>query len=205
MSCPPKRKKRLPGKGREKQGGNMNVLLTRRPGIGKTTLIKKFINMTSHSKGGFYTEEIRERGQRVGFSLTTLDGRRSMLAGLKIRSPYRVGRYGVDIDSFEAIGVESIRKAISTNELIVIDEIGRMELFSKKFRYVVIQALKTGRVLATIKKGTGGFVGEIKSRKDIRVLEVNLKNREALLRQLTKIVANLANRPGQEATYEDRP
>ncbi|MBA7574028.1 hypothetical protein ES708_15830 [subsurface metagenome] len=62
----------------------MNVLLTGRPGIGKTTLIKKVIDMTSLSKGGFYTEEIREAGQRVGFSLTTLDGRKSMLAGLKI-------------------------------------------------------------------------------------------------------------------------
>lgn len=181
----------------------MNVLLTGRPGIGKTTLIKKVIDMTSLSKGGFYTEEIREAGQRVGFSLTTLDGRKSMLAGLKIRSPYRVSRYGVDIDSFEAIGAESVRKAISTKELIVIDEIGRMELFSKKFRDVVVQALKTGRVLATIKKGRGGFIGKIKSRKDIRVLEVNLENREALLSELIGIVINLVNRPDQEATCQD--
>jgi len=177
----------------------MNVLLTGRPGIGKTTLIKKVIDMTSLSKGGFYSEEIREAGQRVGFSLTTLDGKKSMLAGLKIRSPYRVGRYGVDIDSFEAIGVESIRKAISTKELIVIDEIGRMELFSNKFRDVVVQALKTGRVLATIKKGGGGFIGEIKSGKDIIVLEVNLENREALLSELIKMVADSAigGRPGR--------
>ncbi len=183
----------------------MNVLVTGRPGIGKTTLIKKLIDSTSLSKGGFYTEEIREREQRVGFSLTTLDGRKSMLAGLKVRSPYRVGRYGVDIDSFEAIGVESIRKAMVSKELIVIDEIGRMELFSRKFRDVVVQALKTGRVVATIKKGTGGFVGEIKSRKDIRVLQVNLENREALLSELIEIVTNLRNRPDQEATYENRP
>jgi len=183
----------------------MNVLLTGRPGIGKTTLIKKLIDMTSLSKGGFCTEEIREKGQRVGFSLTTLDGRTSMLAGLKIRSPYRVGRYGVDVESFEAIGVKSIKEAIASKELIVIDEIGRMELFSKKFRDVVIQALKTGRVLATIRKGRGGFVGEIKSRKDIRVLEINLKNREALLSELIEIVTNLRNRPDQEATYENRP
>lgn len=182
----------------------MNVLLTGRPGIGKTTLVKKVIDVTSLSKGGFYTEEVREQGQRVGFSLITLDGRKSILAGLKIRSPYRVGRYGVDIDSFEVIGVESIKKAMSTKELIVIDEIGRMELFSKKFRDVVLQALKTGRVLATIKKGRGYFINEIKSRKDVRVLEVNLENRETLLREVTKIVANLLNRSSQEATYQSQ-
>jgi len=194
MSCPPKRKRRLPGKGWEKQGGNMNVLLTGRPGIGKTTLIKRLIEATSLSKGGFYTEEVREQGQRVGFSLTTLDGKRSLLAHIKIKSPYRVGRYGVDIDTFEAIGVESITKAISTNEIIIIDEIGRMELFSKKFRDVVVQALKIGRVVATIRKGKGGFIDEIKSRKDARVIEVNLKNRETLLSSLAQTVIDLVNR-----------
>jgi len=136
---------------------------------------------------------VGEQGQRVGFSLTTLDGKRSLLAHIKIKSPYRVGRYGVDIDTFEAIGVESIRKAISTNELIIIDEIGRMELFSKKFREVVLQALKTGRVIATIKKGRGRFIDEIKSRKDARVLEVNLENRETLLSKFAQTVIDLVN------------
>jgi len=173
----------------------MNVLVTGRPGIGKTTLIKRLIEASSLSKGGFYTEEVREKGQRVGFSLTTLDGKRSLLAHLKTKSPYRVGRYGVDIDTFEAIGVESIRKAISTNDIIIIDEIGRMELFSRKFREVVLQALKTGRVVATIKKGRGDFIDKIKSRKDVRVLEVNLENRETLSSKLTKIVIDLGNRP----------
>jgi len=173
----------------------MNVLVTGRPGIGKTTLIKRLIEASSLSKGGFYTEEVREKGQRVGFSLTTLDGKRSLLAHLKTKSPYRVGRYGVDIDTFEAIGVESIRKAISTNDIIIIDEIGRMELFSRKFREVVLQALKTGRVVATIKKGRGDFIDKIKSRKDVRMLEVNLENRETLSSKLTKIVIDLGNRP----------
>lgn len=169
-------------------------LLTGRPGIGKTSLIKKFIEATPLSKGGFYTEEVREQGQRVGFSLTTLDGRRLLLAHIKIKSPYRVGRYGVDIDTFEAIGVESIRKAMSNNELIIIDEVGKMELFSGKFREAVLQALKTGRVLATIKKGRGYFIDEIKSRKDVRVLEVNLENRKTLSSELAKTVIDLVNR-----------
>ena len=176
---------------------SVNVLLTGRPGIGKTTLIKRLIEATPLSKGGFYTEEVREKGQRVGFSLTTLDGKKSLLAHIRIKSPYRVGRYGVDIDTFEAIGVESIIKAISDNKLIIVDEIGRMELFSKKFRDVVLQALKTGRVVATIKKGKGYFIDEIKSRKDVKVIEMNLENRETLS---SKIVTDLVNRPVQETS-----
>ena len=178
----------------------MNVLLTGRPGIGKTTLIKRLIEASSLSKGGFYTEEVREKGQRVGFSLTTLDGKKSLLAHIRIKSPYRVGRYGVDIDTFEAIGVESIIKAISDNKLIIVDEIGRMELFSKKFRDVVLQALKTGRVAATIKKGKGYFIDEIKSRKDVKVIEMNFENRETLSSRLAKIVTDLVNRPVQETS-----
>ena len=166
----------------------MNVLLTGWPGIGKTTLIKTLIEASSLSKGGFYTEEVREKGQRVGFSLITLDGKRSLMAHLNIKSSYRVGRYGVDIDTFEALGVQSVRKAISINDLIIIDEIGRMELFSREFREVVLEALKTGRVVATIKKGRGPFIDEIKSRKDVRVLEVNLENRETLSSKLAKML-----------------
>lgn len=172
----------------------MNILLTGQPRIGKTTLIKRLVEATPLSKGGFYTEEVREKGQRVGFSLTTLDGKKSVLAHVKIKSQYRVGRYGVDIDTFETIGVESITKAISTNKLIIIDEIGRMELFSRKFREVVLQALKTGRVVATIKKGGGYFIDEIKSRKDARVIEVNLENRQTLLSSLAQTVTDLVNR-----------
>ena len=173
----------------------MNVLLTGRPGIGKTTLIKRLIEATPLSKGGFYTEEVREKGQRVGFSLTTLDGKESVLAHVEIKSPYRVGRYGVDVNTFEKIGVESIRKAISDNTLIIIDEVGRMELFSRKFREVVLEALKTGRVVATIKKGRGYFIDGIKSRKDVEVIDVNLESRETLSSELTKIVTDLVNRP----------
>ena len=166
----------------------MNILLTGRPRIGKTTLIKKLIDSVSLSKGGFYTEEIREEKERIGFLLVTIDGEKTILASVETKSPYRVGKYNVDVDEFEKIGVEAVKKAIPSKELIIIDEIGKMELFSKKFRGVVIQALNTGRVLATIKKGSGSFIDEIKSRKDVKVLEVSFKNRNTLLSKIIKII-----------------
>lgn len=166
----------------------MNILITGKPGIGKTTLIKKLIDSIPFQKGGFYTEEIRQDGKRTGFSLTTLDGKQSILASVKAKSPYRVGKYYVDIDSIETIGVESIRKAINDKELIIIDEIGKMELHSKKFRDIVLEALDTGRVIATIRKGSSDFVDEIKQRRDVKLLEMNLQNRDMLPDQIKDMV-----------------
>jgi len=171
----------------------MNILLTGVPGVGKTTLIKKLINSISFPKNGFYTEEIREKKQRTGFLLITLDGEKSILASVKIKSPYRVSKYGVDVDNFEKIGVETIKKAILAKELIIIDEIGKMELFSKKFRDVVIKALNTGKAIATIKKGNDEYINKIKNRKDILLLEVNFENRDNLVSEITKIVINKSN------------
>ena len=171
----------------------MNILLTGVPGVGKTTLIKKLINSISFPKNGFYTEEIREKKQRTGFLLLTLDGEKSILASVKIKSPYRVSKYSVDVDNFEKIGVETIKKAILAKEFIIIDEIGKMELFSKKFRDVVIKALNTGKAIATIKKGNDEYINKIKNRKDILLLEVNFENRDNLVSEITKIVINKSN------------
>lgn len=168
----------------------MNILITGKPGIGKTTLIKKIINSIPLSKSGFYTGEIREGKERTGFSLTTLDGKESTLASVKTKSPYRVGKYGVNIDSIEKIGVESVREGIMGKGVIIIDEIGKMELHSEKFRGIVLEALNTGRVIATIGKDSSGYIDEIKNRKDVKSLEINSRNRDTLLDEIKKIVSN---------------
>ena len=99
-----------------------------------------------------------------------------------------MGKYGVDVDSFEKFGAESVRKAMLNKGLIIIDEIGKMELFSKKFKELVIQALNTGRVIATIKKDSTGYIDGIKSRGDVRLLEVNYQNRDALLSEIKDMI-----------------
>ena len=166
----------------------MNILITGKPGIGKTTLIRKAVDSIPLPKSGFYTEEIRQGEERTGFSLTTLDGKQSILASVNIKSPYRVGKYYVNIDSIQTIGVESIRKAIQEKELIIIDEIGKMELFSEKFKDIVLEALNTGGVIATVGKGGNDYIDKIKKRNNVKLLEMNLRNRNTLLDEIRKIV-----------------
>ena len=108
-------------------------LLTGRPGTGKTSLVKQAVAEMKGKAGGFYTEEIRSGGARQGFRLVTLDGHSTILAHIDIHSPYRVSKYGVDIDSLDKVGVAALYKASRQCELVVIDEIGKMELFSDIF------------------------------------------------------------------------
>ena len=112
-------------------------LLTGRPGTGKTSLIKQVVAKTKGNAGGFYTEEVRSQGVRQGFRLVTLDGQHTILAHVNIHSPCRVSKYGVDIDSLNRVGVSSLRQAAKECDLVIIDEIGKMELYSASFREAV--------------------------------------------------------------------
>jgi len=87
-------------------------LLTGRPGTGKTSLIRQMLAGIRGKTGGFYTEEIRSQGIREGFRLVTLDGQTVLLAHVDIHSPYRVSKYGVDIDSLERVGVSALHRAV---------------------------------------------------------------------------------------------
>ena len=101
------------------------VLLTGRPGCGKTTLIKRVVNELALPAGGFYTEEIRQSGQRVGFKIITLDGEEAVLAHVDFNTKQRVGKYEIDLHALESIGTEAIRIAVQARQLVVIDESGQ--------------------------------------------------------------------------------
>jgi nucleoside-triphosphatase len=172
-----------------------NILLTGVPGIGKTTLIRRILDKIEVNAGGFYTEEIREKGKRVGFSIKTLDGRTGMLAHVKHKGPHRVGKYGVNMKDLEEVASESVRSAIENDELIVIDELGRMELYSPLFQRVVKDALESEKpVLGTIQIRRNSFLDSIRARNDVRVVEVTSGNRDALVESVARDLASLLGR-----------
>jgi nucleoside-triphosphatase len=162
------------------------ILLTGRPGCGKTTLIKRIVKQLARPAGGFYTEEIRERGRRVGFRMITLDGQETVFAHVDFKKPERLGKYGLDLSALESVGVEAIREAVRARQLVVIDEIGPMEIRSTIFRDAVNEALDSELlVLATIFARPLPFTNAIKSRPNVTLIEVRSDNRERLVSELS--------------------
>jgi nucleoside-triphosphatase len=160
-------------------------LLTGRPGMGKTSLIKQALAEMKGRAGGFYTEEIRTRGVREGFRLVTLDGQTATLAHVDITSPYRVSKYGVDITSLDRVGVSALRQAAEQCDLVVIDEIGKMELFSADFREAVGQITSSGqKVLGTIMLNPNPLADAIKHQPQVKLLTVTRDNHEPVLAEL---------------------
>lgn len=160
-------------------------LLTGKPGTGKTSLIKQAVAGTGGKAGGFYTEEIRSGGARLGFRLVTLDGKSAILSHINIHSPYRVSKYGVDIDILDRVGVSALYKAAEECDLVVIDEIGKMELFSANFREAVLQIIDSGkRVLGTIMLNSNPWADAIKRRPQVNLIVVTKINYPQVLEEL---------------------
>lgn len=159
-----------------------NIIVTGLPGVGKTILIKNVLHeIRDLDPIGFYTEEVREKGVRKGFSLTGTDGSSAILAHENIQSRFRVGKYGVDIAGFEKF-IFDIPFRDAASRLIVIDEIGKMECLSPEFRGLIEELLSSGKmIVATVAlKGTG-LIEQVKSRPDIDLIEITRGNRDRLL------------------------
>jgi len=160
-------------------------LLTGRPGTGKTSLIKQAVAGMRGKAGGFYTEEIRSGGVREGFRLVTLDGQHTILAHVDIRSPYRVSKYGVDIASLDRVGVSALNQAAKEGNLIIADEIGKMELFSANFREAIWQIINSGKkVLGTIMFQANPWADAIKRLPQVNLVEVTRANHHRVLEEI---------------------
>lgn len=163
-----------------------NLLLTGPPRVGKTTLVVRALDsLPPETACGFVTRELRRDGRRVGFAVETLAGESAVLAHVDIRSPHRVGRYRVDLAAFESTALPAIDPARVTAPLIVIDEIGKMECFSDRFRELVVATLKSDRaVLATIALRGNRFIESLKARPEVTLLHVTQQNRDQLVDQV---------------------
>jgi nucleoside-triphosphatase len=158
-----------------------NVLLTGPPGCGKTTVIERLLDHVADLRlAGFYTAELRQGGRRVGFEVVGWHGRRAVLARLG-RGSFRVGRYAVDPDALTPVIEDELERPAAAVDLFFIDEIGKMEAASGRFREAALRVLDGPvPVLATVALKGGGPIAAVKARPDVTVLEVREDNRDTL-------------------------
>ncbi|XP_054654755.1 cancer-related nucleoside-triphosphatase isoform X1 [Dunckerocampus dactyliophorus] len=180
-----------------------HIFLTGPPGVGKTTLVQKACDAlvsSGHALEGFYTEEVREGGRRVGFDVVTVSGERGHLSRIRDiagashgRPEHTVGQYVVNLPSFESLTLPLFKK-VGVNDgrgkkVFVLDEIGKMELFSQPFIRAVRQTLDCSSctILGTIPIPKGkplGLVEEVRIRSDVRVFTVSKENRNFILQDI---------------------
>ena len=164
----------------------MMILITGEPKTGKSTAVKKIADMIGRKRcSGLLAEEIRENGERVGFSTVSVDGsRRIVLAKAGLDTGHSVDRYGVNANDFAGIMREETEKALAdaTRPFFIMDEIGRMQLKARKFPELVRQVADSGKtVIASIcYEDEEPFVRECKARPDARVFLLTAENRDRI-------------------------
>jgi nucleoside-triphosphatase THEP1 len=158
-----------------------NILVTGPPRSGKSTLIEKVVQGISRPATGFFTRELREKGRRVGFSITTLAGKTGVLAHQDIKSRFRVGKYGVNLTDIDQIAVPSMLPS-TLDQIVVVDEIGKMECFSRLFKETLIKVLSPANlVIGSVAIKGNRFIQSIKKRDDVSLVFITEKTRDAAL------------------------
>jgi len=169
------------------------LLLTGEPGVGKTTVLVKVVEalkMRGYSVGGMISRETREDGVRVGFEIVDIaTGRRGWLAHVNQPTSPRIGRYRVNLADLEGVGVEAIGVAVKTCDVVVIDEIGPMELFSEKFKITVRKAIESEKLVVAVVhwRVKDRLVEEAKMRDDAELAVVTHENRNRLHEEIVEM------------------
>lgn len=176
------------------------VLLTGRPGIGKTTAIMRALDPLDLPACGFYTREVRDGRGRIGFEIITLSGEIALLATKlpekRFAREARLGMYRINVGAVDEVAVPALQKAAASGKLVVVDEIGPMELFSPIFRSVVLQILDSDvPLLGAVMQRSHPFSDVVKRHERVHLIIVTHQNRDEVPAQVAALFVEAGN-PG---------
>jgi nucleoside-triphosphatase len=167
--------------------GPTRLLVEGRPGAGKTTALAQ-VSLLLRDAGiplrGFLTRELRRGRSRVGFEIEAFDGERGLLAHVKLPGPPRVGRYGVDVEAFERVALPALH-GHPEDCVVLIDELGKMELASRLFREAVVGLFdRRVPIVASVQMSRHPITDALKRRPDVENLRLTRGNRDRLPAEL---------------------
>ncbi len=163
------------------------IFITGLPGSGKSSLVGEIVKELKIKAGGIATPEIRVKGTRKGFKIIDLEtGREGVLASTDIKGKPRLGKYGVNIKDIDEIGIKAIENALENPriKLLVIDELGAMEMLSKNFEIAVEKALDSKKNLLIVLHRR--FVGRYRDKG--RLFFLKEENREQTKKEIMRIL-----------------
>ena len=155
-------------------------------GIDKTDTLERIIEMLKEkeiSVGGMITDPIMENNRRVGYQVMDWQSKeKAVFAHIALDLSEEVNGYGVDLDTLDEVGVKAIRKAAENNDVILVDEIGKMQVKSEKFNKTVKAAMEVDKpmILTFQKKSRNPLLQDIRRRDDVRMLELTDVNKDLL-------------------------
>ncbi|MEM2995265.1 MAG: NTPase [Candidatus Bathyarchaeia archaeon] len=183
------------------------LFITGVPGIGKTTVLLKTVKSLKaleYSVGGMISREVRKGGMRVGFEILDLAAEKSgWLAHVNHKAGPKVGKYGVNIEDLNRVGVSAILHAIENCDVVAIDEVGPMELYSEKFREAVWKAVESSKlVIGTIHwKAKDKLIDMVKTREDAEIFTVTYENRDRLHQSIIERIKRASCKSGFGKTH----
>ena len=164
-----------------------NLFIAGTPGVGKTQLLREVTLAKKDRIGGFYTEHIIAGRIRKGFIMRTFDGQERVLASKGLKSPHQLGKYGVDLNALENVGIPALKLALMSKDIIVVDEVGAMEMMSERFRMTLLECLTSSKpVLATIRSAAQPFSDQVKKFADTQTLHLTKSNYAQIKQQVRK-------------------
>ena len=175
---------------------NKKIVITGPPRCGKSSLISKLIEYYTTEKNynihGFLTPEVREGGNRIGFNIVDIySGKISHLARVEdFRAKYMIGKYNVFVEEFDKYVETNLSFKDKSIDLIVIDEIGKMELFSEKFKIFLKRIFASNMaILATIGlKLRHSIKNYILNLPSVRLLNLNRQNFQLLFQKVISLI-----------------
>jgi len=173
---------------------DIKIGITGLPGSGKTYALLRVIEMLKDEEltiGGMIDEPLTDGRRRTGFSVRNiLTGESQVFASAEIESKIMIGKIGVDLAKFEQVGISAIQTACERCDIIVIDEVGKVEVESQAFIDAVKEALDVNKpmILTLHKKSRNPLLQDIRRRDDVRVLEVTPTNRNILPYKILRLM-----------------
>jgi nucleoside-triphosphatase len=173
----------------------MKIVVTGQPGVGKTTLVERVLAEVPLKAGGMITREIRKIGRRVGFAVIDVaTGKEGVLAHIHLPRGPRLGRYRVNLQDLDGVGAAAIEWALEHAELVVVDEVGPMELKSPRFIAAVERALTAPKhLLLTVHRASNHRLAYRARHECDLLVRLTVGNRDEKTGQIIELFSQLAS------------